>query len=112
MAKSKDTTAASVVATLANLRAKIFNKAAADNGRALTLAELDHVNALSTVIANSVASSRADAAIQVKVALEMVELFGEIDNGSWTLENAHAALRSAASALRPKGKGPRSALAA
>ncbi|MBA2587194.1 MAG: hypothetical protein H0U98_01060 [Alphaproteobacteria bacterium] len=112
MAKANNTIAASTIATLAQSRAAIFSNAASADGRALTLAELDHVNALSTVIANSVASNRADAAIQVSVALEMVELFGEINNDGWTLENAHAALRSAASILRPKGKGSSSALAA
>lgn len=91
----------SIIAMLARQRAAVFEKAAEDGERTLTSEELEQVEALANVIANTTAASRRDAAIQINIAYELVELVNddpERDMGNM-LTAAHAALRSAAAAL-------------
>jgi hypothetical protein len=89
----------SLISTLAHRRTTIIQDADAENGRDLKREEIAQVDALNSVIAHSTARNAHDAAIQVDLALEYVELCSEVGAPLELLSHAHAALTSARAAL-------------
>lgn len=92
----------SIISTLARTRAEIFAAAERDNDRTLTASELDRVASVETVIANSQASDRREAAIQVAVAFDQMERVRDGVADDCALETVYAALRSASRVLAPR----------
>ena|SRR5579871_4653124 len=87
------------VLELAAGRSAIITAAEADNGRDLTDAEQEQVDLYGSLIVGIPAQSIADAAVQVYIALEQVELAWDNVGTEDGLDVAYAALRSAQAVL-------------
>ena len=99
MANSKNNPEQSLIAILSQRSAALYKRPDAEGFRTFTEAEHVEADAIATLIATTPAADRRDAAVQVAVAKEIMELWDHDLVGPERLEIAYAALVSASRVL-------------